>query len=79
MLYQTEPHGDACVRTDVDELWDYSHFNLKACARSANASAAPRARYVPPGFHGGYPFVAADRPIAALTFFGSPKQGRRRQ
>ena len=78
VLYQTEPHGDACVRTDVDELWDYSHFNLKACAR-ANASAAPRARYVPPGFHGGYPFVAADRPIAALTFFGSPKQGRRRQ
>ena len=57
ILYNTEPSGlsrrsPLCTATRyaVDELWDFSRYNLDRCARSYNRPN--RTRYLPPGYPG---------------------------
>ncbi len=57
ILYNTEPSGlsrrsPLCTATRyaVDELWDFSRYNLDRCARSYNRPN--RTRYLPPGYLG---------------------------
>lgn len=56
VMYQTEPLNarlpdwiEQQLRCGAEELWDYSHANLKKLAPAAK-SAGVRLRYVPPGY-----------------------------
>jgi hypothetical protein len=46
IYYRTEPHEKSCTYSAIHETWEYTHANMKACARLPQLIR----RYVPPGY-----------------------------
>jgi hypothetical protein len=71
VYYQTEPVGSCFMTSDkVDEIWDYSWFNIKGCEKNVKA---PILRYVPIAAQNWAPTVVPNPHRNMIEFFGSPR------
>lgn len=70
IVYVQTEAGWECALTSadpVDELWDYSYYNIKVCEEAKNS---PTVRYVPPGYMADAPLTPTSGPVGSLFHLG---------